>query len=427
MKKLIALLLSAAILLTGCTSSVIESGSTSSITDSSSISSTFDETSTSSTEAVSSSAEIETEPLANYDVDINSFTGLDDTNLHRYIEDSIYAELVTALASDDYFVENVSAIYISQEYLDEVAFNSQSNIYFGYTLSELNELFEGKRYVFTLGEDGKTDVKELTEIADTDSDTILRNAAIGTGVILICVTVSLVTGGAGAPAAVSAIFATAAKTAAISAASSAAIGGVSAGVVRGIETGDMSEALEAAALGASDEYMWGAVSGAISGGAAETVKYAKIIKSLKGTELVGLTKNQAAAIQMESGFPIDVVKQFHTMDEYNVLKKLKPKFVNGKTALIRNDIDWNLTDEYGRTNLQRAVDGIAPLDANGNSYELHHIGQRKDGTLAILTRSEHDNSALHGFLTQSEAHAEGTNWDSQRRAFWKSIAALVGG
>ncbi len=424
MKKLIALLLSAAIMMTGCTSSVIENSSTSSIKESSSILSTSDETSTSSTEAVSSSNKIEAEPMANYDVDTNSFTGLDDTDLHRYIEDSIYAELVTAFDSDDYFVENVSAIYISQEYLDEVAFNSQSNIYFGYTLSELNDLFEGKRYVFTLGEDGKTVVKELTEIVDTDSDTILRNVAIGTGVILICVTVSLVTGGAGAPAAVSAIFATAAKTAAISAVSSAAIGGVSAGVVRGIETGDMNEALESAALGASDGYMWGAVSGAISGGAAKAI-------SLKGATMTAgskLTMNDVARIQQESKYPLDVIKQFHTMDEYTAFKNanLKTAFVNRKTALIRNDIDWNLTDEYGRTNLQRAADGIAPLDANGNSYELHHIGQRKDGTLAILTRSEHDNSALHGFLTRSEVN-HGTEWNAQRRAFWKSIAALVGG
>ena len=51
---------------------------------------------------------------------------------------------------------------------------------------------------------------------------------------------------------------------------------------------------------------------------------------------------------------------------------------------------------------------------------------KKNGILAILTQSEHDNPAIHGFLDRSEAHAAGTNWDSERAAFWKAFAAIVG-
>ena len=131
-------------------------------------------------------------------------------NLLPYLEDSIYSELVTALNSEDYFVENVNAIYISKEYLEEVAYNSQENIYFGYTLSELDSYFQGTRYVFTLGDDGQTVVTEFQKYDDT-YDQMLKNVAIGTGVILVCVTVSIVTYGAGAPA-VSMIFAASAKT-----------------------------------------------------------------------------------------------------------------------------------------------------------------------------------------------------------------------
>ena len=69
---------------------------------------------------------------------------------------------------------------------------------------------------------------------------------------------------------------------------------------------------------------------------------------------------------------------------------------------------------------------LAPQDSNGISYELHHIGQKKDGTLAILSQSEHDNPAIHGFLEKTEAHAQGTNWDAERQAFWKAFAAMVG-
>ena len=45
------------------------------------------------------------------------FSGMNDPNLLRYTEDIIYQNLVTSLDSEEYFVENVSAIYISQEYI----------------------------------------------------------------------------------------------------------------------------------------------------------------------------------------------------------------------------------------------------------------------------------------------------------------------
>ena len=96
------------------------------------------------------------------------FSDLNDVNLLPYLEDSIYSELVTTLNSEDYFVENVNAIYISKEYLEEVAYNSQENIYFGYTLSELDSYFQGTRYVFTLGDDGQTVVTEFQKYDDTE-------------------------------------------------------------------------------------------------------------------------------------------------------------------------------------------------------------------------------------------------------------------
>ena len=127
------------------------------------------------------------------------FQGLNDPALLPYLEDTLYQELVSALDSEDYFVENVSAIYISQEYLDELAYNSQANIFFGYTLDELDAQFQGEKYVFTLGDHDETVVQPFEAYDDT-MNRIIRNVAVGTGVILICVTVSVVTAGAGAPA-----------------------------------------------------------------------------------------------------------------------------------------------------------------------------------------------------------------------------------
>ena len=354
------------------------------------------------------------------------FSGMNDPNLLRYTEDTIYESLVTALDSEEYFVENVSAIYISQEYIDELAYNSQANIYFGYTLQDLAEQFQGKKYVFTLGDDGTTIVTEFEDYDDT-YDRALKNVAIGTGVILVCVTVSVVTGGLGAPA-VSMIFAASAKTGTIMALSGGAMGGISAGIVTGMQTGDMDEALKAAALAGSEGYKWGAISGAVSGGIGQTI-------ALKGATLNGLTMNEAAAIQRESKYPLDVIKQFKSMEQYEICRDagLKAVTVNGKTSLVRA-IDLDYVDELGRTNLQRMKQGLAAIDPNsGVSYELHHIGQKTESTLAILTKAEHmqggNNTIWHEFGVASEVHSAATQsmWLTQKQTYWKQLAVLMEG
>lgn len=364
------------------------------------------------------------------------FSGMNDPNLLRYTEAIVYDNLVTALDSEEYFVENVSAIYISQEYIDELAYNSRANIYFGYTLAEVVEQFQGKKYVFTLGDDGTTIVTEFEDYDDT-YDRALKNVAIGTGVILVCVTVSVVT--AGAPA-ISMIFAASAKTGTIMALSGGTIGGISAGIVTGIETGDMEQALKAAALAGSEGYKWGAISGAISGGTSEALalKSATMYDAKKKGFTVkkkGLTMNQAAIIQRESKYPIDVIKQFSSMEQYEICKAagLQPVTVNGKTSLIRA-IDLDYVDELGRTNLQRMQKGLAAVDPDsGIAYELHHFGQKTDGTLAILTKSEHmqggNNTILHNPGQASEVHnaANDALWNKQRQAFWKQLAKVLMG
>lgn len=355
------------------------------------------------------------------------FSNLSDEALTSYVEDAIYSELVSTLNSEEYYVENVSAVYISQEYIDELTYNSKSNIYFGYTLEDIDAQFQGTRYVFTLGEDGDTVVQPFEAYDDT-YEQIIKNVAIGTGVILVCVTVSVVTAGAGAPA-VSLIFATAAKTGTIMALSSGAIGGISAGVVTGIQTGDMKEALKAAELSASEGYKWGAITGVISGGVTSGASYANAMNNLRGVPL-NITTQEAAAIQMQTGYPAEVISQFHTMEEFKVFQEagLSAQMINGEMALVRNDIDlYNIVDEMGRNNLMRMQKGLTPIgiDDAGNvfKYELHHVGQEADGVLAILTTVEHDNAALHGFKAISEINRP--EFDVVRRHFWKTMAKLL--
>lgn len=401
MKRTIAFLLSLALLLSGCaqTQPSDETNSTANISN-----------------QITSSDTIWIDNVPEYG-------SLDNPELLYHIEDLVYNETVASLNSEEYVVENVSAVYISKEYLEELAFNSQENIYFGHTLAELNALFQGTRYIFTLGNDGQTTVQELQEIKDTTSEEIIKDVAIGVGVILVCVTVSAVTAGAGAPA-VSLIFAASAKTATTMALSSAAFGGISAGVVKGIETGDMNQALKAAALASAEGFKWGAISGAIIGGGKEAFL-------LKSATRNGLTMNEVALIQQESGLPADVISQMHSMSEYNVYKQagLKPVMVNGKTALVQN-IDLNhvsqLPDGTEVTNLVRMQRGYAPIEpATGKAYQLHHVGQKADGTLAILTESQHQGNSAILNIVGKESEIDRKAFNATRKAFWEYLGNVV--
>ena len=400
MKRLIALFLSLTMILTGCSKPQAKNPA-----------------SESTTNTVSAPAEwVEVLP---------EFDSLSDENLLLEVENLVYRETVEALDSEEYVVENVSAVYLSKEYLEEAAFNSQSNVYFGYTLAELDEIFQGTRYIFTLGDDGTTAVQELQVIDDHTAETMLRNIAIGTGVILVCVTVSVVSAGAGAPA-VSVIFAASATTAKTMAVSSAAFGGISAGVVRGIETGDFDEAMEAAALGAAEGFKWGAVSGAVIGGGNEAFLLKSATKS-------GLTMNEVALIQKESNLPMDVISQFHSMKEYLVYKEagLKPVIVNGRVAIVQDiDLDYvsELSDGTKVTNLERMQRGFAPIEpATGKAYELHHIGQKADGTLAVLTRDQHRKNASILNQPGKASEIDRSGFGNTRKDFWEYAGTYVFG
>ncbi len=424
MKRLLALVLSFTLLLSGCsTQQTAVATQSDEVIVSESSSSTADDSETASEETVSSEPTDISESETVQDSYELEFTGLSDADLLRYIEDSLYTSLIEELNSDQYFIDNVSSVYISNEYLEEVAYNSKSNIYFGYSLEELEEEFQGTHYIFTLGEDGTTTVEAFEDYDDT-YDQILRNVAIGSGVILVCVTVSVVSGGVGAPAAVTVIFAASAKSSAIFAASSAAFSGVASGIITGIQTQDFDEAIKAAALGASEGFKWGAISGAILGGVGEAV-------ALHGATLNGLTMSEAAIIQQESGYPLDIIAEFHSLEEYYVYKEagLQTVMVNGKLALVQNiDLEYlsELSDGTVVTNLERMKLGYAPLDPEtGLAYQLHHIGLSSDGTLAILTASQHqDNAAILNIFSKS-SEINRTEFASTRQAFWKYMGEVV--
>lgn len=203
-----------------------------------------------------------------------SFASLDDSGLLQYMKDGIYSDLENKFDSEDFIIENVDATYVpedvfvSSEYQEELDYNSRSNIYFGYSLKKLDEEFQGTRYVFTPNDDGTTTVKALEAYDDT-YDRALQDVAIGTGVILICVTVSVVTAGAGA-APIAMVFAASAKTGTEMALSSGVISAAAAGAMTGFKTGNVDEAMKAAASAGAESFKWGAITGALVGGASAT-------------------------------------------------------------------------------------------------------------------------------------------------------------
>lgn len=357
--------------------------------------------------------QIEDQKIADENLDLS------DERLQQYLKDRIYQEAINSFDSDQYIIDNIETIYYSKEYIDNLAYNSLENVYFGFTQAELNQQFAGKKYVFTLGENGETTVEEVQSYEDNTTEEVLKNVAIGSGVLLVSVTVSTTTMGV-APA-VGMIFAVGAKTGTAMAISGGAIGGISAGVLKGYQTGNFEDAVKAAAVGASDGFKWGAITGALSGGASETWGLFKATKN-------GLSMNEVALIQRESQYPLDVIKQFKSTKEYKIYRKanLRTQMVDGKLALVR-DIDLQykstLPDGTEVTNLQRMKLGYAPLDRVTNKpYQLHHVNQDPKGTLAILKEAEHQgNSSILNNPDIIESKISRTEFAKTRKAFWKSL------
>lgn len=204
-----------------------------------------------------------------------SFTGLDDENLQDYMIENLYASLNSNFTNDDYKIESITTTYISKEYIEELTYNSKSNVYFGFTLDELAQQFNGKKFVFEVGENNETIVAEFEEYNDTYIK-MLKNVAIGTGVILICTTVSMATGGT-----TSIVFAASAKTATEFAVSSFALSSVISSAIEYYQTGDVQKSLEKGVLDGTESFKWGAILGSVTGGILEGITQIKASKEIK--------------------------------------------------------------------------------------------------------------------------------------------------
>ena len=351
-------------------------------------------------------------------------SGMDDEKVQSEMEDNIYNNLIDELG-DDYLVESVQVDYVSElelEYLEQLEYNSETNTYFGYKLEDLNEQFKGQPYKFTLGDDGSTVVVPDVENPAYDYSKIIKDVAIGTGVILICVTASYISGAVNPSIGI--VFATSAEYAIIMGIQGAEIAGLSTLLITGAKTGEFDKAKIAALESAAEGYKVGAITGALTGTATGCFKYNT------GRNLEIKDKIQ---IQKDTHYSPKIIALISSKEEYEIYRMadLVEIKVNNKPLLVRRDIDLYYKDKYGLTNLERMKKGKAPIDPEtGKSFELHHMGQSKDGPLAILKQEEHRSTNNYKVLhkkTKKGVHNENTGlsdneWKDIREAVWKEYA-----
>ena len=122
----------------------------------------------------------------------------------------------------------------------------------------------------------------------------------------------------------------------------------------------------------------------------------------------------------------------HSKEEADVYKDagLKEEKVDGRTCLVRDDIDMDYVDpKTSKTNRQLMSEGKAPYDSKtGERIELHHIGQEYDSPLAELTEnSEHGkfSATLHSKGTDSwrQNSKQNNHYNNEQRPqHWRARA-----
>jgi len=140
-------------------------------------------------------------------------------------------------------------------------------------------------------------------------------------------------------------------------------------------------------------------------------------------ESKGLTEEEKQQIKNETVWSDETIDEIGSMKEYEIYKnaELKEVEVKGKKCLVRSDIDLGQIDSMGRTNKERAEAGLSPINKEGETIELHHIGQKRDGSLAELTPDEHRGKENYSVLhdTQKESEIDRVAFNSERSNHWK--------
>lgn len=150
------------------------------------------------------------------------------------------------------------------------------------------------------------------------------------------------------------------------------------------------------------------------------------------TEIQNMLKELDKALVKEiSPYSNEINEFIKNPNELKVYENanLEESIVNDRLVLKTNEINPNLIDSFGRTNIERMEKGLSPIDESGNSYNLHHIGQKMNSPLAELTQHEHNiyDKILHDKTIKTEIHNDTNelNWSKERKEHWQTRAKEI--
>lgn len=145
-------------------------------------------------------------------------------------------------------------------------------------------------------------------------------------------------------------------------------------------------------------------------------------------EAISLTTKEVVIDEGIHYKTLDEALKEASIDESKIYEeaKLTEATVNDREVLIRTDIDYEAKDQFGRTNLERMEEGLAPL-VDGQPIELHHIGQEMNSPLAELTKMEHRGESNYSVLhdTAKESEINRALFNLEKEAHWKARAEQI--
>ena len=151
-----------------------------------------------------------------------------------------------------------------------------------------------------------------------------------------------------------------------------------------------------------------------------------IVQDVSPHEGEGLSDREKKVLRESQGWYDELCNAISSFEEAEIYIKagLKEVIINGKSCLIRQDIDLERRDEYGRTNRERMINGQPPLTQSGETIELHHVGQKKDAPLAELTTQEHRGQGNDAILhdKQKVSEIDRAEFQKERESHWQNRA-----
>lgn len=150
----------------------------------------------------------------------------------------------------------------------------------------------------------------------------------------------------------------------------------------------------------------------------------------------------------------EVLDSIRSVQEAEIYKEanLQDGLVNDRPCLQNPEIDWEqripivldsdvasfsrgelpfgfgqLDGLFSISNKERAMQGMPPLDSKGQTFELHHVGQRMDSPFAELTTEQHRGAGNDAVLHEKTAPSQidRSAFQTERMDYWKARAEML--